>query len=124
MRKPLRTLKNPRFAKIVKRKMHIRKKVNGTAESPRICTVKSNKNLFVQAVDDVERKTLFSVSTFGKNAVKGGANQKGAKEIGAAVAARLKEKNIKQAVFDRNGRQYTGVIAVVADSIRENGIQI
>jgi large subunit ribosomal protein L18 len=67
-------------------------------------------------------KTLFSVQTFGKNAVGKAANTESAKLIGARF--RKLSSNITKAVFDRNGRKYTGVIATVADSIRENGIQL
>ena len=124
MRKNLRKIKNESLAKVYRRKLTIRSKISGTSERPRICATKTNKNLFVQVIDDNARTTLFSVQTFGKNASKGGANKEGAKLVGADVAAKLKEKNISKAVFDRNGRLYTGVISELANSIRENGIQI
>lgn len=124
MRKSLKKIKNPSKAKEQRRKLSIRKKVVGTAERPRICATKSNKHLFVQVIDDVANKTLFSVQTFGKNAVEGSANIEGAKNIGAQVAKSLSDKNIKVAVFDRNGKKYTGVVASLANSIRESGIQI
>lgn len=124
MRKSLKKIKNESKAKELRRKLSIRKKISGTTERPRICATKSNKHLFVQVIDDVTSKTLFSVQTFGKNAISGGSNVEGAKSIGTAVAKALIEKNIKVAVFDRNGKKYTGVVASLADSIREGGIQI
>ena len=124
MRKSLRKIKNPSKAKEHRRKLSIRKKIIGTTERPRICATKTNSNLFVQVVDDSTNKTLFSVQTFGKNAVGKTANAESAKEVGAAVAKGLGDKNIKTAVFDRNGKKYTGVIAALADSIREAGVQI
>ena len=124
MRKSLKKIKNPSKAKELRRKLSIRRKVVGTADRPRICATKSNKHLFVQVIDDVANKTLFSVQTFGKNAVSGSANIEGAKNIGAQVAKGLSDKNIKVAVFDRNGKKYTGVVASLANSIRESGIQI
>lgn len=124
MRKPLKKIKNASKAKEQRRKLSIRKKVVGATERPRICATKSNTNLFVQVIDDSNSKTLFSVQTFGKNAVGKGANVESAKEVGAAVAKKLTESNIKTAVFDRNGKKYTGVVATLAESIRENGIQI
>ena len=124
MRKSLRKIKNSSKAKEQRRKLSIRKKIIGTAERPRICTTKTNANLFVQVVDDAAGKTLFSVQTFGKNAVGKNASVESAKEVGAAVAKGLQGKNISTAVFDRNGKKYTGVIASVASSIREAGIQI
>jgi len=124
MRKPLAKIKNPSKAKQMRRKLSIRKKVNGTVETPRICVIKSNKHLVVQVIDDVSDKTILSVQTFGKNKVADKANKETAKLVGAKVAAELKSKNINSGVFDRNGCQYVGVIAAVADSIRENGIRI
>lgn len=123
MRKNLKKIKNDSKAREYKRKLSIRKKVIGSADKPRISAFKSNKNLFVQVVDDSNGQTLFSVQTFGKNAI-GSANQDGAKVIGEKVAKDLIERNIKTAVFDRNGKRYTGVVATLASSIRENGIQI
>jgi large subunit ribosomal protein L18 len=124
MRKIKRKIKNSSAASDYRRKLSIRKKITGTAERPRICTKKTNKHLQVQIVDDVANKTLFSVQTFGKNATGKSNNIESAKLVGAKVAEGLKGKNIENAVFDRNGRTYTGVIAQVADSIREGGVRI
>lgn len=124
MRKTYRKIKNPSKAKIYRRKLSIRSKITGTTERPRICATKTNKNLYVQVIDDTQGKTIISVQTFGKKASEGRANVEGAKAVGADVAKALSGKNITNAVFDRNGRKYTGVIAALADSIRENGIQI
>lgn len=124
MRKSLKKIKNPSKAKVYRRKLSIRANITGTADRPRICATKSNKNLFVQVIDDTQDKTLFSVQTFGKNATGNGSNAEGAKVVGAAVAKKLSEQNLTKAVFDRNGRKYTGVVAALADSIREAGIQI
>ncbi len=124
MRKILARIKNPTKAKEARRKLSIRKKVIGSADRPRLCVTKSNKHLRVQIVDDAKSVTLFSVQTFGKEKAAEQANAEGAKKVGAAVSGLLKKKNITQAVFDRNGKQYTGVIKVLADSIRENGIQM
>lgn len=124
MRKSLKKIKNASKAKEQRRKLSIRKKIIGTTERPRVCATKTNSNLFVQVVDDSTNKTLFSVQTFGKNAVGSSANAESAKVVGTAVAKGLADKNIKNAVFDRNGKKYTGVIATLATSIREAGIQI
>lgn len=123
MRKNLAKIKNPTKAKEHRRKLSIRKKVIGSADRPRLCVTKSNKHLRIQAVDDAKSLTVFSVQTFGKEKA-GAANIEGVKEVGAAVSSLLKKNNITQAVFDRNGKQYTGVIKALADAIRENGIQM
>jgi len=106
-----------------KRRLSIRKKVSGTEVRPRVCAMKSNKHLSVQIINDVNSTTYFTVSTYGKNAVKGTAETR-VLEIGKKIATQLKSKNISAAVFDRAGYRYTGVIAKLAQSIRENGIQI
>ena len=124
MRKNAKKIKNETKAKEYRRKLAIRKKVIGSAETPRLCVSKTNKHLRVQAIDDVKSVTLFSVQTYGKAKAADTANAEGAKKVGAAVAASLKTKNLSKAVFDRSGKQYTGVIKALADSIRENGIQI
>ncbi len=124
MRKNISKIKNETKAKEYRRKLSIRKKVIGSAEAPRLCVTKTNKHLRVQAIDDVKSSTLFSVQTYGKTKVADSANAEGAKKVGAAVSSMLKKNNLDKAVFDRSGKQYTGVIKALADSIRENGIQI
>ncbi len=125
MRKPIGRVKNAKVARKLRRKLTIRKKVIGTAERPRVCVTKSNKNIRVQVINDSENKVLFSVQTFGKNAVANAkANKEGAKLVGAAVAEKMKEHKIEVAVFDRNGNVYAPLIATLADSIRENGVKI
>ena len=123
MRKKLGKIKNPSLAKRMRRKLSIRKSINGTTDRPRLSVTKTNKNLFVQVIDDTASITLFSVQTFGKNAVKSGATKEGAKEVGTQVAGKLKEKNISTIVFDRSGHKYHGVIEALANSVREGGIQ-
>ncbi|MCF8059106.1 MAG: 50S ribosomal protein L18 [Bacteriovoracaceae bacterium] len=124
MRKPNGKVKSESERKRLRRKLSIRKIVSGDSERPRVCITKSSKNLFVQVVNDEESKTLFSVQTFGKKAIAAKANKDGAKLVGAKVAEELKGKNISRVVFDRSGYKYHGVIAALADSIRENGIQV
>jgi large subunit ribosomal protein L18 len=124
MRKNIAKIKNETKAKEYRRKLAIRKKVIGSAEKPRLAVTKSNKHLRVQIIDDVKSATLFSVQTYGKTKVANSCNAEGAKKVGAEVAATLKKNNLNKAVFDRSGKQYTGVIKALADSIRENGIQI
>ncbi len=124
MRKPTGKLRNLKKVRQLRRKLSIRKNVNGTELRPRVCTIKSNKHLVVQVVDDSISKTLFSVQTYGKNAVKAKSNKDGAKLVGAALAEQLKQRKLENVVFDRNGNKYAGVIATLADSLRENGIRV
>ncbi len=124
IRKQIGKVKNASDVKRQRRKLSIRKKVAGTSDRPRLSITRSNKHITVQAVDDAANKTLFSVQTYGKNAVKANCNVEGGKLIGAELAKKLGESNIKNAVFDRNGYRYHGVVAAVVEAARENGIQI
>lgn len=124
MRKPQGKELNPSKAKRIRRKLSIRKTIIGTTERPRVCTIKTNKHLVVQVVDDSQNKTLFSVQTFGKNGVGGRSNKDGGKAVGVKVAEKLKEGNFTEVLFDRSGNKYTGVVAAVADAIRESGIKV
>ncbi|MCY4643220.1 MAG: 50S ribosomal protein L18 [Bacteriovoracales bacterium] len=124
MRKPIGKIGAPKRAKQMRRKLAIRKKVKGTAERPRICAIRSNRHLVVQVIDDVESKTIASVQTFGKNALKAKVDREGAKVIGQEMAKRLQKEKILEAVFDRNGNIYTGIVAALAEGLREGGIKI
>jgi large subunit ribosomal protein L18 len=125
MRKQIGKIKNESDKRRYRRRLSIRSKIVGTTERPRICAFRSNKHITVQVIDDSVGKTLFSVQTFGKNSVpEGKPTREGVKVVGSAVAAKMKEANLNQAVFDRAGYKYTGVIATLVDSIRENGIQV
>ena len=122
MRKPLGKICNPSLARRTRRKLSIRKRVVGTSERPRICLNKTNKNLVAQVVDDSVNRVIFSVQTFGKNGVGGSSNKDGAKKLGLRLAEKLNEIEIKHIVFDRSGYQYTGVVKVFANTVREKGI--
>jgi large subunit ribosomal protein L18 len=109
----------------IRRKKGIRKKIYGTAEKPRISVFRSNKNLYVQAIDDTTGRTMGSSSDV-KGLKKEGANttREMALAIGEALARDLKEKKIERAVFDRNGYLYHGVVRSLAEGIRKGGIQV
>ena len=125
MRKPNGKLKSPKAARRLRRKLSIRKKVEGTTERPRVCAFRSNKHLTVQVIDDQTGKTLLSVQTYGKNAVSGAkANKEGAKLVGSKLAEELKAKKLENVVFDRAGYKYTGVIAALVETVRESGIRV
>ncbi len=124
IRKPYGKAGKASTARKIRRKLAIRKKVVGSAERPRLSVNRTNKHITVQVIDDAANKTLFSVQTYGKNAVEGKSNVAGATLVGAKLAENLKSNNISTAVFDRNGLKYHGVIKAVVESARENGIQI
>ena len=124
MRKDYGKVSNKKVQQREKRRLTIRKKVNGTSDRPRICATKSNKHITVQVIDDTKSVSLFTVSTFGKSAAAESCNIEGAKKVGAKVATLMKQKSLVCAVFDRAGYKYTGVIAALVQSIRESGIQV
>ncbi|MCK9368719.1 50S ribosomal protein L18 [Candidatus Dojkabacteria bacterium] len=99
-----------------RRKKHIRKHVNGTAVAPRVFVFKSNKHLFAGAADDEAGKVILGGME--------SKNSKGAKELGVAIAKKLKEAKIEKAVFDRSGYKYHGIMTAFVESLREKGIKI
>lgn len=105
-----------------RRKLRGRKKINGTAERPRLSIFRSDMHISCQVIDDLEGATLVSVSSFEKGAHKR-ANKTVCTELGKKLAERCKAKNINQVVFDKNGFTYHGRISAFADGAREGGLQ-
>jgi len=109
-----------------KRKARIRKKVSGTTERPRLTVYKSLNHIYAQVVDDTTGRTVAAASTVGKGLraeTKDDAKTDAAKKVGAAVAKAALEKGVTQVVFDRNGFDYHGRIAAVAQAAREAGLK-
>jgi large subunit ribosomal protein L18 len=106
----------------VRRHARVRTKISGTAERPRLCVYRSNTNLYVQVIDDVAGNTLVSASTLDKEVKTKYANKEAAKEVGALIAKRALEKNIKDVVFDRGGYIYHGVVKELAEAARNGGL--
>jgi len=108
----------------LKRQVRGRKKVNGTAERPRLVVTKSARHMVAQVVDDTLGKTLVSASTLEADLRAGsGAKTDKAKTVGQLVAERAKAAGIEGVVFDRAGNKYTGRVAALADGAREGGLQ-
>jgi large subunit ribosomal protein L18 len=106
-------------------KMRVRKDVYGTREMPRLSVFRSNKQIYVQLIDDSEGKTLMSVSSRDKEiAEKAGINKtEQAKLVGKLAAEKSKENGISKVVFDRNGYLYHGRIKALAEAAREGGLK-
>jgi large subunit ribosomal protein L18 len=109
--------------KRLKRKVHIRKQIAGTAERPRMSVVRSNRRLSIQVIDDTKGNTLVSASTLEKELRDIKATVEGGGKLGEIMGKRLLEKNIKEVVFDRNGYLYHGVVKAIADGARKAGVQ-
>jgi large subunit ribosomal protein L18 len=101
----------------------IRKKLQGTAERPRLNVYRSLNHIYVQVIDDMHGKTLVSASTAEGEQKKTGGNITAAKELGKAIAERAKAKGITKVVFDRGGYIYHGRVKALADAARESGLQ-
>lgn len=106
-----------------RRHQRLRNKIAGTASRPRMCVSKSNKNIFVQLIDDENGKTLVSASTMEKDFKTKSSNIEAGKEIGKLIAERAKNAKIEEVVFDRSGYLYHGVVKAVASSAREVGLK-
>ena len=115
--------KTDRKAERTRRHIRVRRKISGTADCPRLCVYISNKNLFVQVIDDVAGVTLCQASTLDKEVKTKHANKEAAKEVGALIAKRAMEKNIKAVVYDRGGYIYHGVVKELAEAAREAGLE-
>jgi large subunit ribosomal protein L18 len=109
--------------KRLRRKVHIRKRVSGTAERPRMTVTKSNRRISIQVIDDVKGHTLASASTLEKELKNIKMTVAGASQLGEIMGKRLLEKNIKTVVFDRNGYLYHGIVKALADGSRKAGIE-
>ena len=109
--------------KLATRKAHIRKRISGTPERPRMTVFRSNLHMYVQVIDDVAGKTLVSASTVEAD-LKGLKNTVAdATKLGEVVGKRLLEKNIDAVVFDRNGYIYHGIVKAIADGARAAGVK-
>lgn len=118
--------KNKKQLSLEKRHRRLRQKVHGTKEVPRLSVHRSNLNLYVQLIDDLNQITLLSVSTrdgkFEKLMSKGG-NIKAAELLGKILAEEAKAKGINRAVFDRGGYFYHGRVKALAEACRKHGLK-
>jgi large subunit ribosomal protein L18 len=109
-----------------KRKARIRKKITGTPARPRLTVYRSLGHIYAQIVDDTTHSTLAAAGTTSKalrDAVKDDDKTAAAKKVGAAIAKAAIEKGVTQVVFDRNGFDYHGRVAAVAEAAREGGLK-
>jgi large subunit ribosomal protein L18 len=103
----------------------IRKKMQGSAERPRLNVYRSLNHIYVQVIDDLHGQTLVSASTAEgkKEDRKTGGNVASAKAVGKTIAERAKAKGVTKVVFDRGGYLYHGRVKALADAAREAGLQ-
>ena len=111
-----------------RRRIHyrIRKHVNGTAERPRMVVFRSNKQIYVQVVDDEQGKTLVAAASNDKALAaecKGKTGIEAAAIVGKAVAERALQAGITTVCFDRGGYLFHGRVKSLADAAREGGLK-
>jgi large subunit ribosomal protein L18 len=110
----------------IRRRIHrrIRLRVRGTVERPRLAVYRSLKHIYAQVIDDAAGRTLVAASSAEKkDAVAGGGNLEGARQVGRLIADRAKEKGVAKVVFDRGGRLYHGRVKALAEAAREAGLE-
>ena len=109
----------------LRRKYHVRKKVFGTPDRPRLSVFRSNRHIYAQVIDDVAGLTLVQASTLSKS-FQGGhsncGNVKASEAVGEALAKEALSVGIKCVAFDRNRYKYHGRIKALADAARKAGL--
>jgi large subunit ribosomal protein L18 len=109
----------------IRRHRRVRKKIMGTAERPRLAVFRSNKHIYVQAIDDLAGRTVASASTMDPSLRPNkGATVDAAKQVGKMIGERAKAAGVTSVVFDRGGFKYHGRVAAVADGAREAGLEL
>jgi large subunit ribosomal protein L18 len=120
---------NPQKAKNqrrLRRRRHVRRRIVGTPERPRLTVFRSSKHIYAQLIDDLAGRTLAAASSLGEEVHKAlpyGGNVKAAQAVGRRLAEVAKEKGIAKAAFDRGHYRYHGRIKALADAAREGGLQ-
>lgn len=113
-------------ARLNRRKRHVRKKVFGAPDRPRLSVFRSDKHIYAQVIDDYAGRTLVAASSMladVRGDLRNGGNIAAAKRVGKAIAERAKALGIVQVAFDRGGRQYHGRVKALADAAREGGLK-
>jgi len=109
----------------LRRKRHVRKKVIGLPERPRLSVFRSNRHIYAQIIDDAGGVTLVATSTVGKELreqTSQGGNRKAAEAVGEALAKKALDVGIKCVCFDRNRYKYHGRVKSLADAARKAGL--
>jgi len=101
----------------------IRKKLRGTASRPRLSVFRSNKDIYCQAIDDINGVTLVSASSRDKGLDLTGTKTDIAKKVGMSLAEKAQSKGISDCLFDRGGYLYHGRVKALAEGAREGGLK-
>jgi large subunit ribosomal protein L18 len=110
----------------LRRRQHVRRKIVGTTERPRLTVFRSSKHIYAQLIDDLKGETLAAACSLTPEVHKDvayGGNINAAKAVGKRLAEVAKEKGIAKAAFDRGHYRYHGRVKALADAAREGGLQ-
>ncbi len=114
------------FRQRLRRRRRVRKRLNGTAERPRLSVFRTHKHIYAQVVDDARGHTIASASSLDKT-LRGelgfGGNRQAAEAIGRALAERAQAAGVKQVCFDRGSFRYHGRVAALAEAARSAGLE-
>ncbi len=118
---------SPRTYRRLKRQRRIRRYIRGVAERPRLAVFRSAHHIYVQAINDLEGRTLAAAST-GDKEIRAGletapGNCASAGLVGRKIAERLLKLGVETVVFDRGGNRYHGRIKALAEGAREGGLK-
>lgn len=117
-------VKNKKVYRRKRIKMRIRKTVNGTSDRPRMTIFRSNKQIYVQLIDDLNGKTIVSASSREKALEDSKVNKmEQAQKVGNLVAEKAKSAGVSTVVFDRNGYLYHGRVKSLAEAARKGGLK-
>jgi large subunit ribosomal protein L18 len=110
----------------LRRQRHVRNRMSGTTQRPRLAVFRSSKHIYAQMINDETGTTLVAASTMEpdiKAQVKYGGNKAAATIVGRVVAERAKQAGIDKVCFDRRSYKYHGRVAALAQAAREAGLQ-
>ena len=113
-------------ARRLRRQRHVRKRIFGTVERPRLAVFRSSKHIYAQVINDADGRTLASASSVEpdlKSLQAYGGNKSAATLVGRKVAERAKQAGIDKVCFDRRSYKYHGRVKALADAAREAGLK-
>src|SRR5262245_26298572 len=115
---------NAQKSKLVRRqrrKFHVRSKITGTPERPRLSVFRSSKHIYAQRIDDLSGETIAAATSVGKNSGYGG-NIAAAKTVGQKLAEAAKARGINAAAFDRGAYKFHGRVQALAVAATQAGL--
>lgn len=107
----------------LRRKYHIRRKISGTEERPRISVFRSHNHFYAQVIDDSKMTTLFAASSVALHLPKTMNKATQVAKVAEDLITKWKKTNYQAFVFDRNGYLYHGHVKAFAEQLRKAGMK-